>query len=559
MNSICSTRVLLAIVLSATSLACPTKTIPGSTGTGGASGGGGAGSSAGSTGVGGAAGVAGLDGGGAKGGASGSGIVGAGGGGAGGAGQTGGTAGAAGAAGSTGAPGGRGGNTGGGGTAGTAGGAAGGAGGPVGGAGGSLKMAGSTCSGSDQCSSGLCRDSVCCAASCTLSCQGCASAVTGMMNGTCAMRTSSSAGVQLCGDQCVNVDTSDASNCGSCGHSCAGGTCSAGQCQPLSLGTIPSGSAGNLVLSGGDLYVITAALNVPPNVWQLDPKAASTPVQTASSVSSSGTPRCVMDGRFFWAAVSTGTNMPTPIKWCAVSNCAATTATLLTSPGQAENPVCDTAADELVWADTTSPASGFADTIETIYRVAPNGSNMRTMTSFYQIATGDYYNGIGFLNGSPDRYFFIRETYSPSKYSLFYIGTNSAGVSPVQIATGTPGQGGFNPGPNAWANDTVFVWDDGGAQLSYHLPLPSGITGAAAIFYQGRISNGIMDNQNLYGAFTTLPTDAIGTCALSNCTNPSAIFRGQENAYAFTQDSTAIYWSTNSATGDGFTVWKGAK
>jgi hypothetical protein len=252
--------------------------------------------------------------------------------------------------------------------------------------------------------------------------------------------------------------------------------------------------------------------------------------------------------------------MPTPIKSCAVSNCAATTATLLTSPGQAENPVCDTATDELVWADTMYPPSGAADTIETIYRVAPNGSNMRTMTSFYQIGSSDYYNGIGFLNGLPNRYFFIREIHSPLEDSLFYVATNSAGVSPVQIATGMPGQGGFNPGRYAWANDTVYVWnDDGGAQISFDVPLPNGITGAAATFYQGRIIDGIMDSQTFYGELTTLPADAIGTCPLSNCTNPSILFRGQENAHAFTQDSTAIYWSTNSATGDGFTVWKGAK
>ena len=178
------------------------------------------------------------------------------------------------------------------------------------------------------------------------------------------------------------------------------------------------------------------------------------------------------------------------------------------------------------------------------------------MTSFYQLESSDHYDGIGFLNGSPDRYFFVRETNSPSKNSLFYIWTNSAGVSPVQIGAGTPGQGGFNPGRYAWTNDAVYVWDD---DVSYDLPLPNGTAEAAPTFSQGRIVDGIMDSQNLYGGLTTLPTDAIGTCPLSNCANPSILFRGQENAHAFTQDSTAIYWSTNSATGDGFTVWKGAK
>src|SRR5439155_156319 len=130
-----------------------------------------------------------------------------------------------------------------------------------------------------------------------------------------------------------------------------GGTCSTGQCQALSLGTISSGDPRNLVLSGGYLYAITADSAAPPSVWQLNPNAPSNPVSVASSIQSQTSPRCVMDGKLYWAALSTGTNLPTPIKWCSLANCTATTATLLTSPGQAENPVCDTTTDELVWLD----------------------------------------------------------------------------------------------------------------------------------------------------------------------------------------------------------------
>ena len=68
-----------------------------------------------------------------------------------------------------------------------------------------------------------------------------------------------------------------------------------------------------------------------------------------------------------------------------------------------------------------------------------------------------------------------------------------------------------------------------------------------------------MDNQNFYGTFTTLPNDAVGICPTSNCTDPAILFRGQQYANAFTQDSTAIYWTVPSSTGAGFSVWKGAK
>jgi hypothetical protein len=49
----------------------------------------------------------------------------------------------------------------------------------------------------------------------------------------------SDAGNQLvaCGASCVDIENVDPANCGACGHSCQGGTCAAGRCQPLVLAT----------------------------------------------------------------------------------------------------------------------------------------------------------------------------------------------------------------------------------------------------------------------------------------------------------------------------------
>ena len=380
------------------------------------------------------------------------------------------------------------------------------------------------------------------------------------VNGSC-VTTCTVAGQIVCGTACIDKNTtaSDANNCGSCGHSCAGGTCSGGVCQALSLGTIPSASAQNLVLSGGFLYAITADAMTTPSVWQLNPNAASTPITIAPSIPSPTSPRCIMDGKLFWAAPSTGSNMPSPIMWCSVANCTATTATLLISPGQAENPVCDTTTDELVWDDFTYPYAGATVSVLTIYRVATNGTNRRTMTSFYPLEGADTAVIPGFVNGRADRFFFDRATFTPSTETVFYVLTNSAGVSPVSIASGTAVQ--INLGQRGFANDTLFVWSAniGSSQISYNLPLPNGVTGTPPVFYQGYVVDGIMDDQNLYGTFTTLPGDAIGICPISNCTSPAVLFRGQQYANGFTQDSTAIYWTTPSATGGGFTVWKGAK
>jgi hypothetical protein len=40
----------------------------------------------------------------------------------------------------------------------------------------------------------------------------------------------------MCGSSCVDEQT-DGNNCGTCGHSCLGGACSAGLCQPVTLAT----------------------------------------------------------------------------------------------------------------------------------------------------------------------------------------------------------------------------------------------------------------------------------------------------------------------------------
>ena len=422
-----------------------------------------------------------------------------------------------------------------------------------------LNTTGSTCSTSDQCSSANCRDSICCPAGCTLSCQGCASSVTGSADGTCALRTSNPAGTQICSNACVNVSGTDASNCGSCGHSCLGGTCSAGACQPVELGTVPTPYQSSLLtLAGGYLYSITGEV-VPaglyPQVYQFNPNAPSTAsgVLVAAEPSnqlSQFPPQCVMDGKLFWAAEA---GQATPIKSCSLGNCAATTATLLTSPGQVYVGVfCDPTTDEIVWDDYTSEGSGATQMLVTIYRAASNGTNMRMMTQ-YQAPTGgdgiNSYSDLGILPIVSDRWFFTLYVSSTQTSTLYYVFTNSVGVGPVSIETAGGSLGG------EWTTDTLLVSTDG--TTTYGVPLPNGVTGTPAVLYQGGVE-GIIDNQNLYGTFSTLPSDAIGKCPLSNCANPTIMFRGQQGAGPFTQDSTAIYWTT-SVTNNGYTVWKGAK
>ncbi len=98
------------------------------------------------------------------------------------------------------------------------------------------KGKGAGCSSANECTSGFCKDQVCCDAACSLSCQGCTAALTGLSNGTCGQKASdvTMACPVNAPTSCAAVST-DLNNCGTCGTvcptvanqtpSCEGGTC----------------------------------------------------------------------------------------------------------------------------------------------------------------------------------------------------------------------------------------------------------------------------------------------------------------------------------------------
>ncbi|HLK37539.1 MAG TPA: hypothetical protein VKU41_12355 [Polyangiaceae bacterium] len=68
--------------------------------------------------------------------------------------------------------------------------------------------------------------------------------------GAYACSFSCNAGLAQCGSACVDF-TSDANNCGACGHSCGPGTCSSGQCQPWAVSPVTAASTPYFLASDG--------------------------------------------------------------------------------------------------------------------------------------------------------------------------------------------------------------------------------------------------------------------------------------------------------------------
>lgn len=119
--------------------------------------------------------------------------------------------------------------------------------------------------------------------------------------------------------------TSDSSNCGTCGHSCLGGQCSDGYCQPFLLGTVSSATeyGHQTIVSGGKVYVLTGdGPNLPSNVWQTDASSPGAPTE----VKTNGIVACVMNGQLFWTAQNQGVY---GIVSCAMENCSATTTPII--------------------------------------------------------------------------------------------------------------------------------------------------------------------------------------------------------------------------------------
>lgn len=132
-------------------------------------------------------------------------------------------------------------------------------------AGACLLKQGGSCSSNAQCLNNICsNDGVCCASTCSLSCQGCASANTGTTTGTCAPRNTGT--TRPCPTvnptACVNTQT-DPNNCNGCGMVCASNGPS---------GTVPNCVAGSCTskCSTGGTQVCTlqsGIKNCAPTAW----------------------------------------------------------------------------------------------------------------------------------------------------------------------------------------------------------------------------------------------------------------------------------------------------
>jgi hypothetical protein len=146
-------------------------------------------------------------------------------------------------------------------------------------------------------------------------------------------------GLTPCGDGCIDTDTT-ATDCGTCGHDCGGGECSAGHCQPVTLAaelaSVPWGvaAAGNAVFWSRSGRVESC----PAVGCGGDPPTLIDDDATKAGQALAGT-NILSDGNFVqWLAYTTNTSspgFPGPVLYgCHAAGCGGSNPTLAsaTSP-----------------------------------------------------------------------------------------------------------------------------------------------------------------------------------------------------------------------------------
>jgi hypothetical protein len=148
-------------------------------------------------------------------------------------------------------------------------------------------------------------------------------------------------------------------HCGGCGHSCLGGDCSAGQCQPISVAAGESTPTG-LTVDDSFVYFIAARSGF---IKRVDKSGAALPETIANN--RTGWPRDIVkaasnlyftEGAYVYRLVPDGSKLP-EVWYNGVRNSTAITWELATDSGQAGVSAAQTS---IIWWDPTYVLSGTA-------------------------------------------------------------------------------------------------------------------------------------------------------------------------------------------------------
>lgn len=315
------------------------------------------------------------------------------------------------------------------------------------------------------------------------------------------------------GDGGCNADLSaDSENCGACGHSCMGGTCTSGKCGPF---TVVSGQKNPsfLVVSGGSAYwtnadgrvlscAVTGCNGTPKTITGLD---AGNPFPSGLDVRGS---TVYVTGYYTHAIHS-----------CPTAGCAAPT----TLAGNLDNP-------EDMRVDDTSAffVSANGAWIGRCRLPSCAGGAIRVTSP----GTAAWH---GMTTDDANVYWYMTPNSNPTKGSIFRVAKNAVDASAEELLANV-----ISPGAIKVKDGTLFMTYGGSVVVKVSLapgllqfPLASKENGAGDI---------AVDDTYVY--WTSQGKGEIRRCLVSGCNGaPESIATGQNSPFAVVVDDKAVYWT----------------
>jgi hypothetical protein len=312
------------------------------------------------------------------------------------------------------------------------------------------------------------------------------------------------------GAACGDTQT-DPLHCGRCNHSCLGGACSAGKCQPVEIARGPVGAYGVAVDTASVYWTSLQNHSV-----HKAPKAdggATTLAQQANGVSSpSGI--FVEGGFVYWTNF---VNFSGTIMRCPVAGCGA--------------------APQIVVPDVNAPTDVTVDGTR-VYVTEYNGFQISSAPK----AGADAATPIFATSSKP-------EAIALDGDHLVWIDDGSGQVHRIATDGGDLidyGANGFDGRGVAVDSNNVY-WVNLAGNVSKRSKDGGGATQALAVG-EGNPLDIVVDGTNAYWIKVVFPADggldlsaSVRTCALAACT-PADLATGQKHPRSLAMDSEAIYW-----------------
>jgi hypothetical protein len=353
--------------------------------------------------------------------------------------------------------------------------------------------------------------------------------------------TCTGAGLSNCTTACTNLLT-DSNHCGACGHSCLGGLCLAGACQPVAVTAALSGPPQVFGVDNDNVYFLvpSASTNLALDAYRVSKSAVGQPASFLATSEVMGDWAGVIGSTLFDYGSGGGVSLFT----------IGTSSAL--SPGAALDPNRQNFI--VLWRSVAPRYYAETSNDGTSFRVGWFNLSNSLITTASQSATagapsgGSVNLGSGYAGG--DSVYWMRTIYD-SSYTVLATDVFTASVSsttPIQLGSGSPCN-------IVDVNAKSLLLSDGSSL--YRIPLPA--VSSTSNFQYVAITGSMNAVEDANGIYYIDNAYAINRCGAGNCGPTKVRLATDQPTYAqahavstLFQDATALYWGrVSSVTGTG--------